>query len=204
MLYKGNLFLIWLEPMIVTLTGASGAGKTTIAGGLRERFDNTKPIVSYTTRSPRPSDLPGEYAYISEAEFEKMRSANEFLWSVFVHGTHYGTALRSLEEAVREPETVFLMILTPDVIRTIRLYAGKMESGVVSFYVVSPPAQVLRARLQKRGDEPASIEKRIADCARWDKEALNSGIPYVFIRNDGEIDSVVSTITTEIVHRMSR
>src|SRR3989344_7223125 len=82
--------------MIVTLAGTSGAGKSTVGEWLRKRFGNIlKPVVSITTREPKNSDPPGEYAYVSVEEFQRMKSAGEFIWDVCPHGTdYYGTLFR--------------------------------------------------------------------------------------------------------------
>ena len=193
--------------MIVTLTGASAAGKSTVGKWLRKRFgDILKPVVSITTREPRESDPPGEYKYISVEEFQKMKHAGKFIWDVCPYGTdRYGTLFQSLQETEREPDSVFLMVLELDSVGTLHLHAKKMGLNVHSFYVVSPPEKELRRRLTERGDKPEDIERRIKESAKWDDRALRSGIPYVFIRNDldntGEI--AAATIATEIVHRMS-
>lgn len=189
--------------MVVSLTGASGAGKTTVAKAVLVRLDMARMLTSYTTRQPRESDLPGEYKYLTVEEFERMKRGGYFLWDVFVHGIYYGTTIQSLYEASQDPKTTYFMILAPDVLAALHLYVKKLNLKICSFYILAPSAEALRERLLKRGDEREAIEKRIADCKRWDEQALNSGIPYVFVRNDGDPDSTVSTITTEIIHRKS-
>lgn len=181
--------------MIVTLTGVSASGKTTIEKGLRTCLDNLKPVVSHTTRPPGEGDLPGNYAHLSEQEFKKMEDAGEFIWSVYVFKNHYGTAFKSLQDTVSELDTVFLMVIEPDSVKKLRAFAEKMNIKVVSFYVFSPPPEVLKERLRKRGRETAEqIEIRIVEAAEWDEKALNSGIPYIFIRNDGEVWETVDEV----------
>lgn len=46
--------------MIVTLSGASGVGKTTIERSLLKRLANAEAVVSVTTRDRRDNDSPGE------------------------------------------------------------------------------------------------------------------------------------------------
>ena len=190
--------------MIVTLTGASAAGKTTIENGLRKRLD-IRPVVSHTTRPPRESDLSGNYAHVSEAEFKRMKEAGEFIWSVFLFGNYYGTAMKSLEETALEPDTIFLMLLEPDSVRTLRLFSDRMNIKTASFYIISPLPDVLRDRLQKRGDKPEQIEKRITESAKWDENALKSNIPYIFVKNEGPVEEAVGEIlrTIELFKKLS-
>ena len=138
--------------MIVTLAGASGAGKSTIGELLRKRFgDALKPVVSITTREPKDSDPSGEYTYVSVEEFQRMKSAEEFIWDVCPHGTdYYGTLFRSLEETKLEPDTIFLMILEPDSVGTLHIHAERMDLKIVPFYIVSPSLEDLHWRLVNR------------------------------------------------------
>ena len=193
--------------MIVTLTGVSAAGKSTVGKWLRKRFgDILKPVISITTRKPRESDPPGEYKYVSAEEFQKMKDAGKLIWDVCPYGTdRYGTLFQSLEETKREPDSIFLMVLEPKSVGKLHLHAKKMGLNVHSFYIVSPPEAELRRRFEERGDKPEDIERRTKESAKWDDRALESGIPYLFIRNDldntGKIGAV--TIATEIIERMS-
>ena len=58
---------------------------------------------------------------------------------------------------------------------------------------------------QQRLKNQAALERRLLDCLNWDERALESKIPYVFIRNDmadlGQ--QAVTTVATEIVQRMA-
>ena len=54
---------------IVSLTGVTGAGKTTVARNLGYLLGEKATMVeSITTRSKRPSDLPDEYQYLFSVE----------------------------------------------------------------------------------------------------------------------------------------
>lgn len=172
-----------IRAKILTLTGASGVGKSTIVrkflGGNREG----KLIRSFTTRLPRDSDIPGEYEYNLSPDVFKDKE--RFLWVVQAHGNMYGTTKDSVREALLS-EVPHLMILTPDAVPLLRVAADEVGGmdGIVSFYVISPDEEELRRRLRERGDADPLIEKRINDCKRWDSEALASDIPYVFIQNN--------------------
>jgi guanylate kinase len=180
--------------MIITLTGASGAGKTTIANCLLDRGPGFKRVVSYTTRKPRETDPLGEYAYISYSEFMKIDMSGGFLWSVHAHGNIYGTAQKSVDEALNDG-AVYVMILVSQGLVALRSYADSVSklNRVISFYVISPPPDILRERLICRGDK--DVEQRVEECLNWDKLAQGQKeIPYILVNNDGIINAAVQQV----------
>lgn len=171
--------------MIITITGPSGVGKTSIAKKLLELVPKMRLVVSLTTREPRASDLPGEYrCNVPRGEFFRDDGEipqEKFLWVRPAHGNVYGT-LRESVDAALSLAIPSLMLLLPETVALLRDYtAGK---SVLSFYVKSPDEKELERRLLLRGEDAAIIQRRIADCRRWDEEAKNSGIPYVFVSNE--------------------
>ena len=193
--------------MIVTLTGGSGAGKSTIGEWLRKTFRaRLKPVVSITTRRPRDTDPPGEYEYMSKEKFLETKRAGRFIWDVCPYGTDlYGTMYESLKAADDEPDAIFLMVLELASVRKLHIHAKKVGLKIASFYILSPSEKELRRRLEKRKTDPAEMERRIEKSRQWDAWALGSGVPYVFVRNDLDDDGqkAASTIATEIIERMS-
>ncbi len=182
--------------MVVTISGASGAGKTTIEKSLLKRLTNIEVIVSVTTREKRDNDNPGEYKYVSKLRFRLRNKLGFFLWTVNIHGNWYGTLESSVKKALKKYDDISLMILVPDRVKNIWDYARErgLEESVISFYILSPSPTALRERLEKRGDSEFEIAKRIKDCEKWDAEALASDLPYIFIRNDDEIENTVENI----------
>lgn len=176
---------------IFTLTGVSGSGKTTIMRELLKRNANIKVLPSITTRTKRDSDVPGEYRYIGEKEFENMQQNNAFLWDVDMHGSFYGTAKVDVDYALKANHKS-IMLLVPEVISILKSYTH----FVLSFYIISPPEDILRQRLQNRGDDRVDIEKRILDCKKWDKEAGSSD--YIFIDNSGALSIAVESIVENL------
>lgn len=184
----------WINAKIITLTGASGAGKTTVAKELLKK--KLKLVTSVTTREPRESDLPGEYRYVTPKEFLAMKEREEFLWpkpdeELPIHGKMYGTTKQDVDEALNA-EHQSVMLLVPDVLDTLYEYA---LNRVWSFYILSPPEDALRARLEERGDKAEDIAKRITDCKMWDAEARKSLLPYTFINNNGTVQRTLSQIS---------
>ncbi len=178
---------------ICTVTGASGAGKSSILRKILTDNKKATLIKSYTTRSPRPSDLPNEYIYnVSREEFGK--NSDKFLWVLPAHGNLYGTLKESISELfdfsphTHSHFTPRFMCLTPEAVMVLRSYLVRFEnheSRATHFYVLKPNReQGLQGRLYNRGDSQIEIQKRIDDCEEWDNEAIKSGTPYIFIGNN--------------------
>ncbi|MEK6905086.1 MAG: hypothetical protein AABX24_01670 [Nanoarchaeota archaeon] len=176
---------------ILTFTGASGSGKSSIAKSLGFSL-----VLSTTTRAPRPSDLPGEYEYIDSKyfdskSFDSVEARNDFLWIKEYGGNYYSTRYDSINLALSRPEN-FIMIIVPEVLPMLLDYAGKEK--VLPFYIRSPDEAVLRSRLETRGELEDSIERRLKGSRDWDLQAEGSGIHYIFITNNGAIEEAVGQV----------
>lgn len=178
------------RPIICTITGASGAGKSSVVKKLLLKRPSLQLVKSFTTRMPRESDLFGEYqCNIPREDLEA--DEKSFLWLVEAHGNLYGTRRDSVSEMFEGP--IFaspmpkFMVLVPSAVMLLRQYVSTLvnnpEDQVVSFYILSPSEKELRRRLTVRGDDKISIRKRIKDCRKWDEDALSSNLPYIFLPN---------------------
>lgn len=192
--------------MIVTISGASGVGKTTIEKSLLKRLANAEVVVSVTTRDRRDTDNQHEYRYVSKRWFRLLNRLGAFLWTINVHGNLYGTLESSVRKALKKYDDVSLMILVPDRVKNLLDYARERDSEefVLSFYILSPSPDNLRKRLQGRGDSESEIAKRIRDCEEWDNEARKVGIPYIFLNNDSnDVEDAVDDMVCYVDEKMN-
>lgn len=175
---------------IITLTGASGVGKTTIVNEFLKRVPAAKFIGTPNTRERRETDRPEDSYGVSEEEFEEGKRKGEFLWAVKVHEHWKGMPKSAVDDALLRPSPS-LIILVPEVVPILRAYT---PDRVFSFFILSPSEEILKERLVKRGDSLQDIEQRIMECRRWDAEAKASHLPYIFITNEGLVEDTVQQI----------
>ena len=196
------LFWFWFSGLkrkikIITFTGPSGAGKTTIVGELLKKHPEWKMVISLASRNPRDSDLPGEYrCLVRMDEFLWRDRRGEFIWIVSSHGYHFGTLLADVRKALDSGKLSMMQIL-PESVKQLRAYA---PDEVLSIFILPSSEEELRRRLEKRGDSPEQIKRRITDCRNWEEEARASDIPYEFVRNDGTVAEAVERVE-EIIQR---
>jgi len=198
------LFRFVLKPLtssikIVTFTGPSGVGKTTIVKELLRRHSDWGMVLSQTSRETRDTDLPGEYkCNVSKKEFLRMRKEGRDLWIETAHGNTYATLAADVLQALLSKGLSLMQILHTSVIKIHAYAPGK----VLSIFILPPSEEEMRRRLINRGDSPEQVERRISDCKKWEEEARASDISYEFIRNDRTVAEAVETIEDVIESRM--
>lgn len=160
-----------MDIKLVTLTGPSGVGKTSVLKELL-KFKNPEfaPVTGTTTRAPRPTDLPHEYEYVSDGEFDNLKKRGEFLWDVDLPGRRHGTRKIHVNNALNDSK-IGVMILVPSVVRLLRRYVYGVCSDecVRSYYLMGVSEKELRERMQRRGDPSEMIEAMIRDGRDWKK-----------------------------------
>jgi guanylate kinase len=196
---------------IITLTGITGSGKTTIARALLETLPDTRMVPSLTTRAPRPSDLPGEYRHPTRSEMAKLRARKtrgdqELLWTRDRdNGTKtYATAREDVLEALSSEGGYRIMILVPDVLRILYWFIVEdqelPDESFVPFFIRAPAIKVLRERVRARGQDPADFETVWYDEKNWEAEARQTSIGFTMIDNT---EDGIATAVEQIRNRLN-
>jgi len=186
------------RPLIVVVSGPSGVGKSTIVARVLECRDDIRLSVSMTTRGPRAGERDGEdYFFVTEDEFARRRDAGELLEWAAVHGNHYGTPNRYVEEQAGAGRTVLLEIDVQG-----GMSVKKKRPGAVLVFLLPPSLEELEARLRGRGTDDESVVRRRLKNARWELGFFNE---YDYLVVNEEIascaDDVLDIIRAESMRR---
>ena len=127
-----------------------------------EREPRIQFSVSYTTRLPRPNEIPGrDYHFVSQERFQEMIANHEFLEYAQVFDNCYGTGVRTVQEALSNGEQLLLEIDWQG--------ARQVRSRIpeaVSIFILPPSRAALEQRLKGRStDSDAVIQRRLRDAA---------------------------------------
>jgi len=163
------------------IAAPSGAGKTSLVKALIERDPTLKFSISYTTRKPRSSEVPGEdYFFVSEQEFRKMERENAFLEYAQVFDNWYGTGREHVAELKAAGFTVVLEIDWQGA-RQVR----ERATGSHSVFILPPSVAELERRLRgRKTDSEAVIARRLKD-ALGDMTHWNE-FEHVIVNDDFE------------------
>jgi guanylate kinase len=147
---------------LYVIAAPSGAGKTSLVKALMEREPRIQFSVSYTTRKPRPNEIPGrDYHFVSAERFQEMIANNEFLEHARVFDNCYGTGVRTVQEALSNGEQLLLEIDWQGA----RQVRARLPEAC-SIFILPPSRQALEQRLKGRStDSDEVIQRRLRDAA---------------------------------------
>lgn len=168
---------------LLIITGPSGSGKTTISDILERDF-GIHSIVSYTTRPMRKGEVDGvSYRFVSREVFERIDMAEKAEYN----GSLYGTSVSSIVNAIETPG-ITCVVVEDKGAEQLEKIAG--EESTIRVYV-DVPKDILRTRLESRGDSPANIERRLA---LYEQDSCMKEKADYIISNNGNLESLKEQI----------
>jgi guanylate kinase len=175
--------------LMLILSSPSGAGKTTLTRMLlqTQELDLTLSI-SVTTRQQRSSEVNGiHYTFISKKHFETMREAGDLLEWAEVHGNWYGTPREPVEKVLAQGRDILFDI---DYQGT-RQVKQKIAADVVTIFILPPSMKELRARLERRAEDPPEAIARRLENARME---ILRWTQYDYVLVNGDLQSTFNDL----------
>ena len=166
-------------PLLVVLTGPSGAGKDSVRTRLKSRPATYAVIATTTTRPPREGETSGDdLTFVSERDFERMLAQGELLEHAKVYAYDYGVPKAQVRAALAAGKDV---ILRTDVQGA--RYIKSIAPSAVTVFISPPSRNELERRLRHRGDDSAEQLELRLQTAKSEMEAA-SEFDYTVV-NDG-------------------
>jgi guanylate kinase len=153
---------------LYVVSAPSGAGKTSLVKALMARDPAIRFSVSYTTRTPRPNEVDGrDYHFVAAERFLEMVAHGEFLEHAQVFDNHYGTALKTVQDALERGERLLLEIDWQGA----RQVKQRLPEAA-SIFILPPSRQALAERLRQRSTDSEDVIARrlqdsVGDLAHW-------------------------------------
>ena len=143
----------------ITISAPSGSGKTTLCKAIQKMKPEIKWSISYTTRTKRNIEKDGvDYHFISLSKFKNLMRKDYFIEWESVHGFYYGTAKKTLDNAVENCKILLMELDVKGSMKIMKLFPDK----TFSIFIMPPSLEHLRKRLENRGtDSKDRIEIRL-------------------------------------------
>lgn len=177
------------QPLLIVISGPSGAGKDTVVQRMIERGLPFHFVVTATTRPKRPNEIHGrDYWFVSKEEFARMIEDNELIEYALVYGDYKGIPKAQVREALASGQDV-IMRLDVQGAETVR----KLAPEALLIFITTENEDELVRRLKERKTETAEeLALRIATARKELKRV--GAFDYVIVNHDYLLDHTVDVI----------
>jgi guanylate kinase len=176
-------------PLLIVISGPSGAGKDTVMQRMKERGMPFHFVVTANTRPKRENEIHGkDYFFISKEEFARMIEQDELIEYAIVYGDYKGIPKAQVREALASGKDV-VMRLDVQGAETVR----KLAPEALLIFITPETEDELERRLRDRRTESSdSLALRIAT-ARKEFQRIEN-FDYVIINRDFQLDDTVNRV----------
>ncbi len=187
------------KPLLIVLSGPSGAGKDAILTRMKELGYPLEYITTVTTRRQRAKERNNvDYHFISMEKFQEMISQNELLEWANVYGSWYGVPRQPVKQALDKGQDIIVKVDIQGA-ATIK----KILPQAVFIFVMPPSIEELTTRLKQRHTEsPFDLALRLKTAEEEIRQLPL--FDYVVLNKQDEIDSAISHIAAIITAEKCR
>jgi len=181
--------LVQPKPLLIVISGPSGAGKDTILQRMKERELPFHFVVTATTRPRRDNEIDGrDYFFVSKDEFARMIDEDELIEYAIVYGDYKGIPKQQVRDALASGKDVIMRIDVQGA-ETVR----KLAPEAMLIFITVDSEEELFNRLRERKTETADSLKLRMATARKELQRVND-FDYVVLNRDFHLDDTVDTI----------
>lgn len=187
------------------LLGQSGVGKNTILRAVLKNHPDFWRVVTYTTRDPRPEEIPGEDHYFVYAEkFAEMIEKGEFLEHAETHGFSYGTPKKEVLKALGDGKNIIAEIEYQGA-----LQIKKVMPEVIAIFIKYPEGdlkEMIRHRLKNdsgRGEVTEEEIERRYQTALKEKEYIDR-FDYQVTNFENQPEKAIAEVEMIIAENLSK
>ncbi len=179
------------QPLLVVISGPSGAGKDTVLDEMKKRGLPFHFVVTATTRAPRSDEQNGvDYFFLSRDEFAEMIEQDELLEYAIVYQDYKGIPKQQVRQALASGHDVIMRIDVQGA-ATIRQLC---PDAVLIFLTTQDENELARRLTARHSETPESLKLRIAT-ARQELKRIEL-FDYVVVNREHKLDETVDTIVS--------
>jgi guanylate kinase len=180
-------------PLLIVISGPSGAGKDTVMQRMQERGLPFHFVVTATTRPKRDNEINGrDYFFVTKDEFARMINEDELIEHAIVYGDYKGIPKQQVREALASGKDVVMRVDVQGA-ESVR----KMAPEALLIFITTESEAELVHRLETRKTETAdSLAIRIATARKELKRV--EAFDYVIVNRDFQLDITVDAIRSII------
>ncbi len=175
-----------VAPLLVVLSGPSGAGKDAVLDEMARRGHRFHRVVTCTTRAPRENEREGvDYFFVSDAEFDKLVADDGLLEHAVVYGMGYGVPRQQVIDRLAESLDVYVRTDVQGA-STIK----RIAPGALLVFIAPASLDELEQRIRARGsDDEEHVQRRLKTA--HDEMARRAEFDYVIVNAPGRLESTV-------------
>jgi guanylate kinase len=181
-------------PLLIVLSGPSGAGKDSVRELLLAWEPRMHRVVTATTRQPRPGEVEGrDYHFISEETFDELLNTDGFIEHAFVYDHRNGVPRIEIEDPLAFGRDAIARIDVQGAATLKRLLPQ-------SLLIFISPGSIEEAarRMHDRGADSEEEQQRRIEVARREMEAAEQ-FDFVVVNRTGQLEEAARQIHNVIL-----